>query len=117
MRFVMRAELRSVTWAGSMVTGSARSPMTMASLGGAAPAPDARATARITRDSVRNRRIVMGGSFGRSSCLKVPRGANLANPQGQGTILEHQVSAVDNERIPGVIAGGVAGEIDGDAAE
>src|SRR5215475_9902450 len=75
MRLVMRAEFRSVTWAGSMVTGSARSPMTMASLGGAAPAPDARATARITRDSVAIRRIVMVGSFGRSSCLKALYGA------------------------------------------
>src|SRR5215471_14966052 len=61
MRLVIRAEFRSVTWAGSMVTGSARSPITMASLGGAAPAPEARATARITRDSVAIRRIVMGG--------------------------------------------------------
>src|SRR5262244_2157040 len=44
-----------------MVTGSARSPITMASFGGAATAPEAKTTARITRDSVATRRIVMGG--------------------------------------------------------
>src|SRR5262249_29661494 len=59
MRLVIRAEFRSVTCAGSMVTGSARSPITMASFGGAATAPEAKTTARVTRDSVATRRIVM----------------------------------------------------------
>src|SRR5438876_6724255 len=65
MRLVTRAELRSVICGGSMVTGSARRPITMASLGGAAPAPEVRATARIARAIFKVRRIVMGCSFGR----------------------------------------------------
>src|SRR6266542_2303866 len=59
MRLVTRAELRSVICGGSMVTGSARRPITMASLGGAAPAPEVRATARIARAIFQVRRIVM----------------------------------------------------------
>src|SRR5215467_9523701 len=132
MRLVIRAELRSVTWAGSMVTGSARSPITMASLGGAAPAPEAKETARITRDSVAIRRIVMGGLLwpailpqpvrwrndplapGRGEGRTSSRDARLErrgegwDEQGEGK-LEHEVPAVDDE--------GVAGEVDGDAAE
>src|SRR5215470_589130 len=104
-----------------MVTGSARSPITMASFGGAATAPEAKTTARITRDSVATRRIVMGGSFGRSSCLKELCGAilaactrgprtlerssadPLAPARGEGEILENQVPPVDDERVAGVI--------------
>src|SRR5215831_19091476 len=125
MRLVIRAELRSVTWAGSMVTGSARSPITMASLGGAAPAPEARATASITRDSVAIRRIVMVGSFGPQSCLNQFDGATIPSPpegervrvRGSSVALEDQVAAVDDKGVAGVVAGGVAGEVDGDAAE
>ena len=75
MRLVTRAELRSVIWGGSMVTGSARRPMTMASLGGAAPAPEARTTAvRIARDIIQARRIVMSVLLWPAVCLKpIPR--------------------------------------------
>src|SRR5262245_20312104 len=81
MRFVIRAELRSVICGGSIVTGSARRPMTMASLGGAAVAPEARATARITRALTKARRIVMMvGSFGRQ-CASSRSPAQCSGPR------------------------------------
>src|SRR4030095_16375194 len=76
MRLVTRAELRSVTCAGSMVTGSARRPMTMASLGGAAAAPDTRAKARITSAIIQVRRVVIGAPLAGS----VPQPACARNP-------------------------------------
>src|SRR5438034_459211 len=140
MRLVTRAELRSVTCAGSMVTGSARRPMTMASLGGAAAAPDTRAKARITSAIIQVRRIVIVCSFGRSSCLnprvraiqsrrprrgrgppfeprRSPRARRrgLRWVRGSAVRLEHQVPTVDDEGVAGVVATGVAGQVDGDA--
>ena len=46
----MRAELRSVIWGGSIVTGSASSPTTIASFGGAAAAPVTRLNATSKRE-------------------------------------------------------------------
>src|SRR5215831_19426462 len=140
MRLVIRAELRSVTWAGSMVTGSARSPITMASLGGAAPAPEAKRRRGSRGTAWRSGESSWVGSFGPQSCLNQFDGATIPSPlegregrpssrdarlerrgegrdeQGEGK-LEHEVPAVDDEGVAGVIARGVAGEVDGDAAE
>src|SRR6266542_4177401 len=111
MRLVTRAELRSVTCAGSMVTGSARRPMTMASLGGAAPAPEANATARITSETVTIRRIIMGELLWpvilpQPAC---PRNRSPLPPKGErarvrGKRLKDQVAAVDDEGVAGVVA-------------
>src|SRR5215470_2248139 len=106
-----------------MVTGSARSPITMASFGGAATAPEAKATARITRDSVATRRIVMGGllwpvilpqasvwrnpagMYGWCACaVPSPPEGERARVRGSSGALENQVPTVDDERVAGVIA-------------
>src|SRR5882724_8254298 len=88
MRLVTRAELRSVTCAGSMVTGSARRPMTMASLGGAATAPEARATARITKVTIQALRVFivcapLGGILPQPACTRNPV-RSLAPEGGEG---------------------------------
>src|SRR6478672_582758 len=60
MRLVMRAELRSVIWGGSIVKGSASSRTTIATFGGAAAAPLTRQNA-TSRASAARRRISMRG--------------------------------------------------------
>src|SRR5690242_3870711 len=68
MRLMTRVEFRSVIWGGSMVTGSARSPITIASFGGAATATETSSTATSANPIVHARRLDMRASSGRVKC-------------------------------------------------
>src|SRR5262245_23443285 len=50
---------------------------------------------------------------------KRPRPSSTSGSRcsGAGERLEHRVAAVDDEGVAGVIGGGVAGQVDGDAGE
>ena len=75
-----RVEFRSVIWGGSMVTGSARSPITIASLGGAATATDPASTAMSSRTAIPHaRRLDMRASSGMVKCpASCPKAITLA---------------------------------------
>ena len=64
MRLMTRVELRSVIWGGSMVTGSASRPMTIASFGGAAVAVETATTASSTNPIPHARRLDIRSSLG-----------------------------------------------------
>src|SRR5215467_12016125 len=106
-----------------MVTGSARSPITMASFGGAATAPEAKTTARITRDSVATRRIVMGGllwpvilpqlvrwrnlrgSHARSSMPRAHAAATPSPPEGERVAVRADTLAASGEARAEMVRG------------
>src|SRR2546422_11713722 len=87
MRLVTRAEFRSVICGGSIVTGSARSPMTIASFGGAAEAavtrPSATRVAGATRRGGRRGPPRMGADFYTAQRLGRDIGLDQLCPQHQ----------------------------------
>src|SRR5262249_54295108 len=105
IRLVTRAELRSVIWGGSMVTGSAGRPMTIASFGGAADAGrlgarDSRATATSTR------RVSMAVLL-----FGARRDASAVGPLARRPIMEGARSGV-KRRAAGPRSGGAGARVE-----
>src|SRR3984893_8557728 len=114
MRLMTRVEFRSVIWGGSIVTGSARRPITIASFGGAATATDTSSTATSPNPIPHARRLDMRASSGIVKCpascpnhlglATARRGAKIPawedHPDGQANALHRRGR---DRQLPGLV--------------